>query len=63
MPCEYRMKNYCFHPERANGKLVAINCVYSWLSKVVEQKNLDLNIKNTEITESKTLVQGSEVLG
>ena len=39
MPCEYRMKNYCFHPERANGKLLAINCVYGWINKSIEEKN------------------------
>ena len=72
MPCDYRMKNYCFHPERANGKLVAINCVYSWLSKAMEEKslrdtqnNLDVPVENAkeELLESKMLIQESESLG
>jgi hypothetical protein len=32
MSCEFKYKNYCFHPERANGDLLAINCVYNWLN-------------------------------
>jgi len=40
MPCEYKLKGYCFHPERAGKEVLAINCAYNWLlegkSKIVK---------------------------
>lgn len=37
MTCEFRLKNYCFHPDRANGELLAINCVYDWINKMKDE--------------------------
>jgi hypothetical protein len=37
MACEFRLKDYCFHPERASGELVAINCVYSWINRMADE--------------------------
>lgn len=34
MPCEFKLKGYCFHPERASHKLVAANCAYMWIAKM-----------------------------
>lgn len=48
MPCDYKFNGYCFHPDRATGNLVAINCVYDW----VDKKGLEIR--------SKRLAQESE---
>lgn len=39
MTCDFRLKNYCFHPERASGELIAINCVYDWIQKKAEEES------------------------
>ncbi|MBC8501214.1 MAG: hypothetical protein ISS25_01445 [Nanoarchaeota archaeon] len=38
MPCEFKLKNYCFHPERASGELIAINCAYGWLHRIIDEE-------------------------
>ncbi len=37
MACEYKFNGYCFHPDRATGSLVAINCVYDWVNRKSEE--------------------------
>ncbi|MFH1590261.1 MAG: hypothetical protein ABIB43_06865 [archaeon] len=49
MVCEFRLKNYCFHPDRANGELIAINCVYDWLAKHTEEMNSKRQLENSVV--------------
>ncbi|MFH1769993.1 MAG: hypothetical protein ABH828_00370 [archaeon] len=58
MPCDFRLKNYCFHPERASGELVAINCVYDWIAKAAEENAANLLVE--EENSKKQLQESAE---
>lgn len=51
MPCDFRLKKYCFHPERATGDLIAINCVYDWIIKSIDEKRGVDNFEGSKILE------------
>ena len=60
------MKNYCFHPERVSGKLVANVCVYDWLNKAIDEKSSKILIRenepNASLVEQTSKIRASKML-